>query len=218
MFLGHFGVALASKRLAPAVSLGVLVLAAQFLDLLWPVLLLLGVEEVAVTGGTIPLEFVQYPYSHSFLFALIWGGVAAGVFYGVRADRRDAGVVGLLVVSHWMLDLLVHSPDLPLYPGGPLVGFGLWEWPWLAFALEFAILAGGAVVYAWLSESTDRAGTYGLGLFLGLLGLIQIGNAIGPPPESATMVAIVGLLQWLFVGLAFWVDAHRRVSWVDPGA
>ena len=217
MFIGHFGLGLASKRVASTVSLGVLVTAAQFPDLLWPVFLLLGVEQVAVTGGTISLAFEHYPYSHSLLFALVWGGLAGGAFYALRSDRTGAAVVGGLVVSHWLLDLLVHVPDLPLYPGGPLVGFGLWKWPLVALALEFAILAAGAGLYVRFSEPIGRSGAYGLVAFLGILGTIQLGNAFGPPPESATMVAIVGLSQWLLVGLAFWTDARRRVQPVPTG-
>src|SRR6186997_681775 len=128
MFIGHFGVAFAAKRPAPRVSLGTLFLAAQFIDLLWPVLLLLGVERVRIAPGitrVTPLDFEHYPISHSLLAVLGWAVLVGGAHFLLRRERRAALIVAALVLSHWVLDLLMHRPDLPLAPGATvLVGFG----------------------------------------------------------------------------------------------
>ncbi|HEX6361785.1 MAG TPA: hypothetical protein VFZ93_02430, partial [Albitalea sp.] len=130
MFIGHFGVGFAAKRVAPAVSLGTLFLAAQFIDLLWPTLLLAGVERVEIRpGANPPLAFVHYPVSHSLVAVLGWAALIGGLHFGLRRRLRAALVVGAAVLSHWVLDLLVHEPDLPLAPGAARVGLGLWHWP-----------------------------------------------------------------------------------------
>ncbi len=131
MFLGHYAVALGSKRVAPAVSLGTLFAAAAFLDLVWPVLVIAGVERVAVAPGSTaftPLDFEYYPISHSLLMSAVWGVAFGGVYFLIRRRRLPAIMLGLLVVSHWVLDAVVHRPDLPLTLSGPTrVGLGLWN-------------------------------------------------------------------------------------------
>src|SRR5690606_6539393 len=137
VFIGHFGAGFAAKRAAPRVSLGWLLVAAQFLDLLWPTLLLFGVERVAIVPGATavtPLEFVHYPVSHSLAavagWALLLGGGYWALNRGGRAVGRAAAVLAALVVSHWLLDALVHAPDLPLTPvGDARIGLGLWQSP-----------------------------------------------------------------------------------------
>ena len=131
MFIGHFGVALAAKRVAPRTSLGTLVMAAQFVDLLWPVFLLLGVERVIIAPGTTavtPLDFIFYPFSHSLLADLGWACLFAGIYKTVKRDSRGAACLWFVLISHWLLDALSHLPDLPLYPGSSTyVGLGLWN-------------------------------------------------------------------------------------------
>ena len=128
MFIGHFGVGLAAKPLAPKTSLGTLFLAAQFIDLLWPTLLILGIEQVRIDPGNTavtPLDFERYPVSHSLLAVIGWAVLIAVAYQLLRRYPRGAIVLGILVVSHWLLDLVVHRPDLPLYPGSARFGFGL---------------------------------------------------------------------------------------------
>src|SRR6266704_725680 len=130
MFIGHYALGLAAKRIAPRTSLGTLFLAPSLADLLWPVFLLLGWERVRVTGGANPflaLTFDAYPVSHSLLALLGWGILLALLYWWRTGDARAATIVGLLVVSHWVLDVVTHVPDMPLYPGGPKVGLGLWN-------------------------------------------------------------------------------------------
>src|SRR4051812_45727810 len=131
MFLGHYGLALAAKSVSPRASLGALVFSAQFLDELWPILLLAGVERVRIVPGFMSassLEFAQYPWSHSLLMSAVWAAcIGAAYRIGVRSPRGAWTVAGL-VLSHWFLDAPMHPPDLPLWPGSSIVvGGGLWS-------------------------------------------------------------------------------------------
>lgn len=151
MFIGHFAVALVARPVAPRVSLGTLFVAAQLLDLLWPTFLLLGLESVSIVPGAtrvVPLEFDHYPFSHSLLAVLLWASLAAGGCLLLRHSRTDAFVLGALVLSHWLLDAIVHRPDLPLFPGSEiLVGLNVWSSMPLTIALEVSLFALGAGVY-----------------------------------------------------------------------
>ena len=214
MFASHFAVGFAAKRHAPAVSLGTLFLAAQFIDLLWPTFLLLGIEDVRIEPGATaatPLAFVHYPWSHSLLAVLAWSLLLGTGYRWLRGGTRGAVVLGLAVLSHWWLDLLVHAPDLPLYPGhSPLVGFGLWNRPLASLALEMLLLAIGVALYLRATAPADAAGKYGLLGLVAFLVLVQAGNAFGPPPPSKQAIAWVGQAQWLLVLWGYWVDRHRR--------
>src|SRR5215470_3818452 len=139
MFIGHFGVAMAAKKVAPKPSLGTLVLAALLVDGIWPVFLLLGWERVAIVPGitaVTPLEFVSYPYTHSLVAGALWAALLGGGYYALRRDANGAGWIAALVLSHWMLDFASHRPDMPLWPGSPTVGLGLWYSIPLTFIAE----------------------------------------------------------------------------------
>ena len=212
MFLGHFGAALAAKPLAPQASLGTLFLAAQFIDLLWPTLLLLGVERVRLAPGittVTPLDFEHYPVSHS-LVAVVGWAVLLGVAYAAsRRSLRGALVVGALVVSHWLLDLVVHRPDLPLYSGSARYGFGLWQsLPW-TLAVEVSIFAGGLWLYLRATRAIDATGKWALWSLAAFLLLVYLGNLFGPPPENVVQIAVAGHAQWLLVLWGYWIDRHR---------
>lgn len=212
MFIGHFGVGLGAKRAAPRTSLGTLFLAAQFLDLLWPSLLLLGVEQVRIAPGitrVTPLDFVSYPFSHSLALVLAWAVVVGGLYWVVRRYLAGALVVAAAVVSHWVLDLLVHRPDLPLVPGGPKVGLGLWNSLPATLAVECAIFLAGLAIYLRCTRARDRIGKYGVAALVLLLVVIYVGNLAGPPPPSVEAIAWLGQAQWLIVVLAWWLDDHR---------
>jgi membrane-bound metal-dependent hydrolase YbcI (DUF457 family) len=215
MFVGHFGVALAAKRLAPRTSLGALVAAAQFVDLLWPLLLLAGVERVAIRPGittVTPLDFESYPISHSLVMALVWGAGFGALWWLATRQRRGAIVVALLVPSHWLLDLIVHRPDLPLTLGeSTKVGLGLWSSPVATIAVEGAIFVAGVAIYVRTTRARDRTGALALWSFVAFLLMIYAGNLFGPPPENATQIAWVGQAQWLLVLWAWWADRHRGV-------
>lgn len=213
MFIAHQGVALAAKAAAPRVSLGPLFVAAMWLDLVWPIFLLVGIEEVAIRPGdtaVTPLAFVSYPYSHSLLFVALWA-VLLAVLYGlVTRYWRAAALIALLVLSHWVLDLIVHRPDLPLYPDGPVVGLGLWNSPAGTLIAEFGLLALGVALYVRATRPADRIGRWGFWALIAFLALLYLANFAGPPPPSWQAVAWVGLASWLLPLWAWWADGHRR--------
>ena len=159
MFIGHFAVGFAAKRAAPRLSLAVLFAAAQFADLLWPVLVALGIEQVRIQPGITaftPLDFISYPYSHSLLFLCLWGLVFGAICAGVVRDRRVWLVVFALVVSHWVLDWITHRPDMPLYPGSAKVGLGLWNSVPATIVVEVTMFILGVWIYARSTRARDR--------------------------------------------------------------
>jgi hypothetical protein len=214
MFVGHFGVGLGLKRIVPSVSLGTLFLAAQFIDLLWPSLLLVGLEHVEIVPGitrVTPLDFVNYPISHSLLAVIGWAVLFALAYLLIRKHRLGAVICGIAVLSHWLLDLVTHRPDLPLYPGSAsLVGFGLWNSLWATLVIELLMFGGGAWLYFRSTSARDRTGSIGLWALLGFLLLVYLGNILGPPPESPIAIAWLGHAQWLLIAWGYWVDRHRR--------
>jgi hypothetical protein len=213
MFLGHYGLAFAAKRAAPRTSLGALTLAAQFLDELWPILLLLGVEQVKIVPGLMaasPMDFVYYPFSHSLLMALVWGALTGGVYYMLRRYGRGAWVMAILVVSHWFLDLPMHRRDLPLWPdaNSPKFGWGLWNSVAATYVIEFAVYAIGIGIYLRATRALDKIGSWGLWVYVVVLALIFV-SSNGAPPPSERALAWTALGIWLFVPWAWWVDKHR---------
>jgi len=191
MFLGHFGAGFAAKAVAPRVSLGWLFAAAQFIDLLWPTLLLAGAERVRIAPGAL--------------------------YFAVKRDRRGATVLAALVASHWFLDAIVHAPDLPLYPGSAtLAGMGAWSYVALTLAIELPLFAAGAWLYARGTRAADAAGRWGFAGLVAFLLAIHAGNLLGPPPPDATAIAWVGQAQWLLVLWAFWIDNHRASAGAPP--
>jgi hypothetical protein len=216
MFLGHYAVAFAAKRAAPRTSLGALAFAAQFLDELWPVLLLLGVERVRIVPGLMagsPLDFVYYPFSHSLFAAVMWGILIGGAYYAARRYGRGAWVLAALVVSHWLLDVPMHRPDLPLYPGSRvLVGAGLWRWVSLTLVIELVLLVLGLAIYLRATRAVDAIGRWGLWLMVATLAAIFLGSLAGAPPPSEHALAVSALGLWLFVPWSWWVDRHRETA------
>ncbi len=216
MFLGHFGVALAAKRIAPKASLGALVLGAELVDLVWPVMLLIGAEHVQVLPGATkatPLVFVDYPITHSLLGAIAWALLAALLFLRVTWYRRGALVMGGLVLSHWCLDVVSHTKDVPVLAGGPYLGLGLWQSLPATIAVEYGLLMVGAILYVRKTSPLDGVGTYGLAALLVFLGVVQLLGYWGPPPSNAQFVAYTMMANWLFVPWAVWVDRHRELAY-----
>ena len=216
MFVGHFGIGLGLRAVTPTISLGTLFFATQFVDLLWPTLLLVGLEHVEIVPGitsVTPLNFTHYPISHSLLAVVGWSVLFALVYLLVRKHRSGAVICGIAVLSHWILDLITHRPDLPLYPGGEsLVGFGLWNSVWAIFAVELPIFAAGIWLYLRRTTARDRIGSVGLWCLLGFLLIVYVGNIFGPPPEAVAQIAWLGQAQWILVAWSYWVDGHRQAS------
>ena|SRR5687767_9916267 len=218
MFVGHYGLAFAAKRVAPRASLGTLFLAAQFVDLVWPILLLSGVERVRIAPSDNPflrLVFEWYPWTHSLVTGLVWAGLFGALYLLRRGDRRTALVVGALVLSHWVLDWITHVPDLPIYPGGPVTGLGLWRSFAATIAVEAVIFALGVASYAARTKPVDRTGRYGFWGLVAFLVVITFANAYSPPPPNVNAVAWGSLAGWLLPLLGWWVDRHRTPTAVS---
>jgi hypothetical protein len=214
MFIGHYALGLAAKRVAPRTSLGTLFLAPTLADLLWPLFLLLGWEQVRITSGANPfltLTFEAYPLSHSLVTLIGWGIVLAVLYRWRTGDARSATLVGLLVVSHWVLDFVTHVPDMPLYPGGPKVGLGLWNSVAGTVIVEGSMFAAGAWIYLTTTRARDAVGRYALWALLALLVVSYAASLFTGPPPTLQAIELGGIVfGWLFVGWAAWADAHRE--------
>jgi len=217
LFIGHFAVAFAAKRLAPTVSLGTLFLAAQLADLMWPVLVLLGIERVEVNPGVTaltPLDFVHYPYSHSLLALIGWSLIFTVAYTFARRARMGVAItIAAVVLSHWFLDLITHRPDLPLTLGGAhKFGFGLWNSVLATVIVEGTLFAAGVILYVRATRPADTLGSRGLLALVAFLVVVYFASMFGPAPSSSTAVAWTAMAMWLLVAWGYWVDAHRRPS------
>ncbi len=218
MFIGHYAVGLAGRaawRERPAApSLGTWFMAVQWLDLVWPLGVLSGIERVRVAGGDNPflaLEFVHYPWSHSLLLAALWAALFAGVYRWRTGNGRTALWLGGGVFSHWVLDLIVHVPDLPLYPGSEVkLGLGLWRSVPGTLALEFALFVAAATFYLRATRPLDAIGRLACWALLAFLVLGYAGSLFGPPPPSLVALGVTTLVfLWVLVAWAYWIDRHR---------
>jgi hypothetical protein len=224
MFLGHFGVAFALKRMEPKISLGTLFVATQLADVLWGVFLLLGWEHVRILPDDNPLltlQFYDYPISHSLVGALGWGLAAAALYYSwpTRDTTRHwqaSALVGAAVASHWLLDLIVHVPDLPLAGNdSPKLGLGLWRHFGLSVALELLVLGAGFAVYLTGRSRRHPVRPVRLAIVLLLLVGTYAASIFGPPPSSIEAIGAGDVVFMLAMGaLAAWADraaAPRRL-------
>jgi hypothetical protein len=214
MFIGHFALGFAAKRLAPTVSLGTLFLACQFADLLWPTLLLFGIETVDIDPGNTlmtPLNFISYPYSHSLVMLLVWSALFALVYRIVKGSHRAAMItLAALVFSHYVLDVITHRPDMPVTINGTTrLGLGLWNHPGTALTIESAMFIVGTAFYTSATRATDRIGRIGLWALIVVMVALFFAALYGPPPPSTAALAVGGHFAWLFVLWAYWVDRHR---------
>lgn len=219
MFLGHFAVGFAAKRAAPAVSLGTLFLSCQLADLIWPNLVLLGVERVAIVPGitvVTPLDFEFYPYSHSLVASVVWAALAAVIYRVVRGRQTRATallVIAGVVLSHWVLDVVSHRLDMPLTPGGTTkLGLELWRSRPATILVEAVMLAAGVLLYVRTTRARDRVGVFALWGLVVFLVAINLANMFGPPPPSTTAVAWSAQAVWLLVAWGYWIDRHRSAG------
>jgi hypothetical protein len=213
VFLGHLAVGFAAKTVAPRATLGTAVMGVLLADLLWPLLLLAGLEEVRIAPGitaVTPLDFVSYPISHSLLADLLWGAALGGAYYALRRDGRGAAVLAGCVISHWVLDFVSHRPDMPLVPGGARYGLGLWDSVPATVAVELVLLAAGLLLYLRATRAADRLGSVALWTFVLFLLAAYAANLLGPPPPDVRTLAIAANASWLLVAWAYWIDRHRR--------
>lgn len=220
MFIGHFGVAFGLKRMAPRASLAILVAATVWADILWTLFLLFGWEHVRIAPGDTnwtPLDLYDYPWSHSLLMLAVWGCVLALFYRAWRSDTAGAWAVAVGVLSHWVLDWVTHRPDLPLYPGGPKFGLGLWNSVRGTVAVELAVFFAGVWLYAAATQGRDRAGRWGFWAYVVFLLILFVGDRFSPPPESAREIAWTGLVGTVvLLAWAWWCDARREAIAKQP--
>jgi hypothetical protein len=201
MFVGHYGVAFGAKQLTPAVPLWVYFIAVQWLDVVWSILVLLGIEKLHIVPGFTEanaLDLYYMPYTHGLPGAIVLSLALGAIVAASVARRRGMAflVISAAAFSHWILDLIVHIPDLPLYDNTDKVGFGLWRHVALSFPLELIVLAAGAWIYVRAAHPPIR-GRNALCIFVVLLAALQAYANFGPPPASETAMAVMALAFYL---------------------
>ncbi len=216
MFVGHYAASLALKKVEKKASLGLLFLAVQFVDILFFPFVLLGIERFNIvenfTQSThFDLEYI--PYTHSLLASFLWAGFIYGVFRIILPRNKSVALVmGIAVLSHWFLDLIVHTPDLPLWSDASMkLGFGLWNNAVATYVLEAILLVGGLWLYLRSSTAASPIGKYGIYVFAVVLLLINAVNIFGPlTGDNKVVFAIISLaMYFIFAGVAFWLDGKR---------
>jgi len=216
VFVGHYAASLALKKFEKRVSLGVLFLGVQFVDILFFPFLLLGIERMNIiehyTQSThFQLEYM--PYTHSLLGSTLWAAAAYALFrWVIVKNHAVALVVALAVFSHWLLDLIVHTPDLPLWSDTSLkLGLGLWNNAIATYVLEAALLLGALWLYLRSTSAASRTGKYGMSVFVVFLLLVNVVNIFGPLGDDSKVTLAVSALTayFVFAGVAFWLDKKR---------
>jgi len=216
MFIGHFAVGFAAKRFAPRTSLAPLLAAPLFLDILWPVFLLLGCEHARVDPGNTrytPLDLYDYPWSHSLLMSIVWATAFAGIYFALTRYKPGALAIWIGVVSHWVLDWITHRPDMPLYPGGgPRYGLGLWNSIAGTMLVEIGMLLIGVALYIRVTRARDKIGRYAFAAYVLLLLFLFVADRFSPPTQSMTEIAGTGVaFSVIFLPWAWWFDRHRAI-------
>lgn len=216
MFVGHYAASLALKKFEKRASLGALFLAVQFVDILFFPFVLLGIERMNIVENftqSTHFELAYMPYTHSLLAAFLWAGAAYALFRWVLVRNNSVAVVmALAVFSHWVFDLIVHTPDLPLWSdASPKLGLGLWNNAMVTFVLEAALLLFALWLYLRSTSASTAIGKYGMSFFVILLILMNVVNLFGPPMgDSKESLAIAALSAYfLFAAVAFWLDTKR---------
>jgi len=214
MFIGHYGPAFGAKAALRRIPLWVLFIAVQWMDVWWSIFVLTGVEKVRIVPGfteASPLDLYYMPYTHGLIGSLAFSallGVIVALFY--RTNRRAVFfVVAVAVFSHWILDLVVHVPDMPLWDNSDKVGFGLWRWKWISVPLEILVLVVGAWFYARYVPA-KKGGNIWLWLFVIAMAAAEFYNIYAPPPASDRAMAMTALAAYGALALlAGFVDLTR---------
>jgi hypothetical protein len=211
MGIGHIALGFAAKRAVPRVSLATLIIASIFVDVLWSITLPLGLEHARIdpTLKSVPLDLYDYPITHSLLAGILWALVFGGAYFLIRKYRAGASMLGLLVLSHWVLDVISHRPDMPVLPSGPYLGLGLWNWPAAEIAVEEVMLAAGVWLYL-RATSGPRLGLFVLVAILAVIGGLAY---LGPPPPSLNTMAASNLIFVALVAVAaHFIDSRRTAA------
>jgi hypothetical protein len=215
MFIGHYGVAFAVKRAEKQIPLWHLFIAVQFVDVVWAILILLGVEKARITDayrGSLPLDLQYMPYTHSLAAAILWSLLAYAV-YRLVGSHRASLLIAVAVLSHWILDLVVHRPDLPLYDNTHKMGFALWNYPLPALGLETALYFGALWWYLRSSEAVTFAKRYGmamLGLIILAVQVTVFWSGLLPSAKIAAAIFLIGYAQ--LAAAVGWLEKKEESS------
>ena len=215
MFVGHYGPSFAIKAMRPSIPLWLLFIAVQLVDVAWAVLVILGIEKVRIVPGITasnPLDLYYMPFTHSLVAAVLWAVATVVLCKPCPGVRKwpTAAWVGGAVFSHWILDFVVHRPDLSLYDDTMKVGLGLWNSVSGTLVVETGMFVTALVLYQRGTRPTDAIGKWGYRSFVLALVAIYLANLVGPPPPSVPALAWVALGLGLFLLWAAWFDRHRR--------
>lgn len=222
MFVGHYGASYAIRAARPAIPLWLLFIAVQLIDVVWALLVLVGIEKARIVPGITasnPFDLYYMPYTHSLVAAIVWAMAATAACRSRPRFRTGTAAVwvGIAVFSHWVFDFLVHRPDLPLYDDTMKMGLGLWNFPVIAFALEAALLFGGMTLYLRKTTAGDAVGRFGPAIFGVVMLAIQAWIFFGPPPASPAAAAVTALAAYVvFAALARWLDGRREPLGARP--
>jgi hypothetical protein len=215
MFVGHLAVALAAKRSAPAANLGWLMAGVTALDLLWPIFLLAGLEQLRIVPGATafnPFVFESYPWSHSLVMSVVWGFVLVGLARWRRVSA-SAALLTALVVSHWVLDYVTHMPDLPLWPGAsPRFGLGLWNSLGATFVVEGALWVIGIFIYLRTRPPVRLSARIAFWSLIAVTTVMWIASPWSPPPPNPQAVGWFGLIGWIVLPWAAMVERSGSIS------
>jgi hypothetical protein len=222
MFVGHYGASYAIRAARPAIPLWLLFIAVQLIDVVWALLVLVGIEKARIVPGITasnPFDLYYMPYTHSLVAAIVWAMAATAACRSRPRFRTGTAAiwVGVAVFSHWVFDFVVHRPDLPLYDDTMKMGLGLWNFPVIAFALEAALLFGGMTLYLRKTTSVDAVGRFGPAIFGVVMLAIQAWIFFGPPPASPAAAAVTALVSYVaFAALVRWLDGRRKPVGAPP--
>lgn len=216
MFIGHYGPSFVAKRVDPTIPLWVLVLSAHLMDVFWTIFVILGIERMRIVPGytrTNPLDLYYQPYTHGLPGACAWALAAAIIYRVLTRNTRAAAIVGATVLSHWLLDLIVHPRDLPLWDDRDKVGLGLWNYPIPSLTLECVLLFGGTLALLATNRSRPRGRLRWLAPICVLMFVLQVSLFVLPtPPSPDALVSRLLVFYVVLTATAFWIDRGHRAA------
>ncbi|AOP33226.1 hypothetical protein A0128_04800 [Leptospira tipperaryensis] len=221
MFIGHYSVALVLKKTVPKTPFWSLLVGVQFVDFLFMVFIMLGIEHMRLVPGftaSNPFDLYYMPYTHSLVAGVLWALFTfLGFYFYLKSEIgsyrwKVALAVALSVLSHFILDLPVHTPDLPIFSdSGPKLGFGLWNNLWLTVGIEAALTVLSFVYYFSGSKNGEGfSGKWGMQILAGSFLLLIFINPFAPVPDNIYAFAIQALVLYTLIAyLGHRLDAKR---------
>ncbi|MCP5396900.1 MAG: hypothetical protein H6918_09230 [Sphingomonadaceae bacterium] len=212
MFIGHWAPALVASTHPKAPKLWILFVGGQLVDFAFFTFVLLGIEHMRIVPGItkmVPFDLYHMPWTHSLLGTVGWAAALGALVWWLLQSRIAGLLAGAVVVSHWLLDLLVHRQDLTLVGTPPKLGLGLWNHPWIAMPLELGITLAALLFYKRRTEGKMLP----FMVMAGVLLVLQLGNWFGEQArEMSAQVPITGLVAFTIpVLLAWWLGTSRTL-------